>query len=303
MKFGFWNVRGWNCVTDTDNYELRHSYLSYMGFDVLGIAESHLVGNQILDIPGYTWLGLNRKLIHPRAKTGSGGVGILVKNTLLVKYKVSKLDTSLEGALWLHFKARNKASTSFKMCVCYLPPERSSRAVNAQDYYDELLKQVYQYQDGELFFLCGDFNSRIGAKLDFVEGVDDVSQRAFLDLKCNAHGDCLIEFLLSTNCCVMNGRGTKDDFTCISSHGSSVVDYCIVPYELSEMFTNLEVRSARSVLQEMAEVGVLDPSRTTPDHSLLTWQLQLSSTPNSHRPQQPQPPSRIKFNLNSVDTT
>ena len=44
---------------------------------------------------------------------------------------------------------------SFILCVCYLPPERSSRVVNVQDFYDELLQQLYVYQDSSPLIICG----------------------------------------------------------------------------------------------------------------------------------------------------
>jgi len=46
---------------------------------IVGIAETHLVNDSVINMDNYQWFGNNRKHIHIRAKTGSGGVGILVK--------------------------------------------------------------------------------------------------------------------------------------------------------------------------------------------------------------------------------
>lgn len=37
--------------------------------------------------------------------------------------------------------------------------------------------------------ICGDFNSRIGDMPDYIEGVDDVTDRNVVDYNKNAYGD------------------------------------------------------------------------------------------------------------------
>ena len=60
----------------------------------------------------------------------------------------------------------------------------------------------------------------------------------------------------------------KDAFTCMSSRGSSVVDYCIVPYENLSMIFKFRVVTMPESIDEMKLRGV--PLRV-PDHSLLLW--------------------------------
>ena len=47
----------------------------------------------------------------------------------------------------------------------------------------------------------------------------------------NRQGEDLMDFLGNTGMRVVNGRGGKDGFTCVSGMGSSLVDYCIVEVE------------------------------------------------------------------------
>ena len=101
MAFGFWNVHGWNTNFLSDNYQVRFKSIVAKDLDIIGIAETHLVGDIGMDIPGYHWFGQNRKTLHHRAKTGSGGVGFLIKTSVLDNFDVSELDTSCEGILWL----------------------------------------------------------------------------------------------------------------------------------------------------------------------------------------------------------
>ena len=40
---------------------------------------------------GYKWFGNNRKFIAKRAVRGSGGVGVLIKDTLIHNYQVAEI--------------------------------------------------------------------------------------------------------------------------------------------------------------------------------------------------------------------
>ena len=50
---------------------------------------------------GYKWFGFNRENIHINAKSSSGGVGFLIRNSILNVFDVSVLNKSFEGILWL----------------------------------------------------------------------------------------------------------------------------------------------------------------------------------------------------------
>ena len=74
------------------------------------------------------------------------------------------------------------------------------------EYFDSLLTKVYQYQSMGQYYICGDFNSRLGDLVDYIEGVDDVPPRDVLDFSKNAHGQYFCNFLIDSNCCILNGR-------------------------------------------------------------------------------------------------
>ena len=75
---------------------------------MLGLAETHLIGQAGININGYTWIGNNRKHLHVRARAGSGGVGVLVRNDVLLNYNVIKVNDSVDGILWIRFSERKK---------------------------------------------------------------------------------------------------------------------------------------------------------------------------------------------------
>ena len=52
---------------------------------------------------GFHWFGNNRKNIHVRARKGSGGVGVFVKNELLCTFSIEIIEQSLEGIIALKF--------------------------------------------------------------------------------------------------------------------------------------------------------------------------------------------------------
>ena len=142
-------------------------------------------------LDGYTWFGNNRKRIHVRARTGSGGVGFFIKDSVLQNFQVSVLDDTSEGILWLHLEHKHEGF-SLIPCVCYLPPENSSRSTDANIFFDTLLTDLYNYQNLGTVFICGDFNGRCGNLEDFISGVDNIEHRKVADFKTNLYGEILI---------------------------------------------------------------------------------------------------------------
>ena len=78
--------------------------MSFLNLDILGVIETHLKNEDSLKIDGYTWFGNNRKQLHINARCGSGGVGILIKNSLLMEYTCDVIDSTQDGILWVILK-------------------------------------------------------------------------------------------------------------------------------------------------------------------------------------------------------
>ena len=75
---------------------------------------------------------------------------------------------------WLEF-IHKTVDISFKTCVCYLPPSNSTRGVDFEEFFNNLVTQVAEYQsDTQPFIICGDFNARCADIPDHIEGVDDL---------------------------------------------------------------------------------------------------------------------------------
>ena len=161
MTAGFWNTRGWSVNKNSDNYILRSSCLNVADLKkIIGLAETQLVGNEQIDFDGYHWFGKNRQSLHLKAKVGSGGVGFLIRDDIMNSFNVTVLDDTYEGILWLKLQRIDNEGDCFCICVCYLPPENSTRAINVNEFFDTLITQIYSYQNNTIQFICGDLNSR-----------------------------------------------------------------------------------------------------------------------------------------------
>ena len=272
---GFWNAMGWAQGRETDSYILRKELVTYLDLDIIGIAETHLMNEKLLEIDGYTWFGNNRKNIHIKAKKGSGGVGFLIRNDLSRQFNIMIEDDSVEGILWLKFVSKSN-NTELHTCVCYLPPIDSTRNVDANEFFDNLICQMHEYCKNATFYICGDFNARCSNFQDFIEGVDNIQDRNVVDFSSNKFGELLCDFLIDSNCCMLNGRNIiSNDYTCIKSQGTSVVDYCLVAHEDIVKFTDFSVRKITDLMNEIDIIDSIEPGTSIPDHSFLTWKYEI----------------------------
>ena len=274
MRLGCWNVGGW-ALKDSDNKHFRERTMIYSDCDIFCVVETFLKNNETIVIPGYTYYSHNRTNIHKKAKRGSGGVGIFIRNELLKLFSVSILDDTVEDILWIKLSSLvNVRSDDIVLCVAYLPPSDSVRNNDPEAFYCSLVEQVYAYQNEGRLFICGDLNSRVGDESDYIEGVDEVRPRDILDFTCNSNGDLLINFLVDCGLCMLNGRIGVNEYTHVSHRGKSVVDYVLVPYEQLLRIDSFEIRLVTDIVNELNMQG----NRKVPDHSLLVWTFSLSDT-------------------------
>ncbi len=97
-----------------------------------------------------------------------------------------------------------------------------------------LIAQMYLLNNSDYIYLCGDYNGRIGNMTDVVHAIDFLPERKPLDPIVHGHGESLIELMQDAKLCVLNGclNPENDNYTCISTCGSSVVDYIITPHHV-----------------------------------------------------------------------
>ena len=199
---------------------------------------------------------------------------MFIKMSFLNKFRYCILDDTYDDILWVKFW---NADSSFCVCVCYLPPDGSTRTNDAEEFYRILTEQVYQYQNIGNIHICGDFNSRCGEGSDYIEGVDDVIERDIIDSISNHYGDLLLNFLIDCNFCMLNGRVKgKNEFTHVSHRGRSVVDYVLIPHEQIINIKSMNV----CLMTETVEKFSLNGCTKIPDHSVLSWEMELPKYDN-----------------------
>lgn len=239
-----------------------------LNYDIFTVCETFLRESSTPFQEGFKWIGNNRKNIHVKAKRGSGGVGIFIKNEFLENHKVQIIDDKYDDILWI--KVQLNKERDLYLCVCYLPPENTTRIIDSEEFFNRLMESVYTYQNQGNICIVGDFNARLGDTADYIEGADNISPRVNIDDGDNKHGNQLVNFLIDTNMCVLNGRLGTDNFTHISHRGRSVVDYVLVPHEQLQFYTDFNVKTMSDTMDELNLRGY----DCVPDHSILHWTIQ-----------------------------
>ena len=128
--------------------------------------------------------------------------------------------------------------------LCYLAPEASPYGRDAGAFFDHLESTVHNLlTEYDHLFNCGDFNARVGLLHDCITDVDIVlPDRKVIDDVINAHDGSFIDFLISNEMGILNGRlnDVKNNYTCIA-RGRSVVNYIICPHDQLKSCSDFQV--------------------------------------------------------------
>ena len=79
-------------MKDNENKFFREQTVIKSNCDEFCFVETILKNKAVPKVEGYTFICLNRGHLHKKAKRGSGGVGLFVRNTLLNIFNVTVLD-------------------------------------------------------------------------------------------------------------------------------------------------------------------------------------------------------------------
>ncbi|WAR10114.1 hypothetical protein MAR_035190, partial [Mya arenaria] len=143
---------------------------------------THLKNDEILNVEGYTWIGHNRTNLHRRTPKGSGGIGVLIRNTFLNAFTVNKLNDEHEGILWISL---------------------TNKITKERLRIETPLSQVKEYQRDSLVSIVGDFNIRVGNNDDYIAGVDCIPERDIIDYHISPYCDAFLDFLLIVDYCLV----------------------------------------------------------------------------------------------------
>ena len=243
-----------------------------LNLDIICLIETHLKPNDNLHIDGFQSF-VNNRQVSARARRGSGGVAILVKDSIFKLYTINVIDKSHDGILGLEFKHKVLQKT-IVIFSCYLPPEGSPWADTTR-FYGHLISQHYLNIYADILLFAGDFNARIGNKLDYIDLIDNIPKRNHIDNTINSYCDSFVEFLKDSKLCLINGRITPevDNFTCLKTNGQSVVDYLITQHNVISKFQQCKVISVNDVINQFNLYNLISDQCKPPDHSIVYTEL------------------------------
>ena len=224
---------------------------------------------------------------NPKARRPSGGLCVMIRNSLRSNKKVGKgikFVRENEYSIWMMIdKKYFNIKEDIFLGELYIPNSTYYKSEGHKDPFLELEKDISHFTSLGNIVLMGDFNARTGIKPDFCDpqipvlpNVDNASgsrvistleqigrvNRNSEDLTVNKFGVTLLNLCIKSDLRILNGRSIGDlrgAYTSYQYNGKSVVDYILVSEDLLTHADNLHV----------SEPGHLS------DHSFLTTTLNI----------------------------
>ena len=111
--------------------------------------------DQIPRAKNYTFVTKNREEIHKRAKVGSRGVGILIKDSILNYFQVYEIVEQYDSVLCVVLKHKVK---NYKLGIVagYLPPENTKYGCDPDKFFEIQTQLAYMYSDCDDLVFGGD---------------------------------------------------------------------------------------------------------------------------------------------------
>ena len=229
-------------------------------FDIVSLVETHLDDNvDVSDL--FTSFELFTRPAIKLSVQGrrSGGVMVLVKKKLC--HLVEEVNMNYCNVVVLRLnKQLFESHRDIFYIATYIPP-MGSPFYNLNDSYsylddlDNCIEDLYE-QENLSVLICGDLNARtsncqVTCDLDnqndnelYDKSCIFVNNRISLDEEINAFGKLLLEMCWCHDMFIVNGNPQYDtlgQYTYLSSHGHSVVDYFISSSDLSFLVQELKV--------------------------------------------------------------
>ena len=265
---------GFLSISKPYNTIFKKTVIGNLYADFWIISETHCRQNEIIELDFYTVYQFNRES-NGNNRRGSGGLAIAVNNSVLETHTVIGIFKGIDGQLGL--KLQNKLNEFLVGIVgLYLSPDSYIYGQDPEHFFNEASVIWDDLSDCDLVVGSGDLNSRTKEMLDYLPEIDgNLPPRENPDPKKNSHGNHFITFLKDNRSIILNGRITPqyNNFTFVSTRGSSVPDYMFCPLDHYLYCTEMKTLLVRDVVNSLA----IPPPQTMPDHSILTGTFITSS--------------------------
>ena len=202
-------------------------------------------------------------MAFPRSKGKGGGLILMFKKYLKEKIKVLKV--VCDTAIWVQIRGELFNLEYDVFCLFTYVPHENNVFYNTYDVemFNLIEQDVAQYSTQGSVMAMGDWNSRVGLNLDFIEnddinndvrnilnGVFDYDNDSIMharnseDTCTNSFGRKLIRLCKATGLRLCNGRISGDEhgkITFFNHLGTSVIDYALTDSKLLEHVKNFRV--------------------------------------------------------------
>jgi exonuclease III len=233
-----WNVHG----LSKEKQQSADFVNTIANSDICFLYESWTNSNSNILLNGYNSHNFYRKFKNRKARRNSGGIILLYKDHLKDGIKIVK--NHHDTIIWIKLDhIFFNIVEDVYLCGAYIWGEESpaNNFVNI-DLFDTIEQDISVFNSLGCVVLCGDLNSRVGNKCDFIpydcinNAFDDPDYdpdctpvRASVDNVQNSHGTKLIDLCKSTSLRIVNGRiFNTSNYTFCSNNGCSVIDYLLM---------------------------------------------------------------------------
>ena len=262
-RIATWNIRGLSTST-TDVCALKVEAIAEaadeQNLQVLALTETWIRNDdedrmvtEQMRAKGWRWIGRHRK-IDRKAKRGSGGVGIMVKQDKAAEEAdrvVRIIGQDEEDILWVQAKI---AGRRIRIGVFYLAPQgtTSGRGNRADKFLLGLTENQIEMNRNTI--LLGDFNARVGQGVQNLldDGEDWNVSYESIDEVISTRGKRMLQVCQELNMVIATGtRGKASRFTCETTNGASIVDHICMSRDVWSITRSVGV--VESLLAEVVD--------------------------------------------------
>lgn len=253
-----WNIN--DRIGDNHNKFDDPEFMKHLDSNIICLQET----KSAVKVDNYTVYNNNR----PDSR--SGGVAIMFHNN--IKPGICNVSTSHHDIACIVLdKNYFSLPCNLYIITVYMSPPFSSYSKRIQNYNVDLFSYLNELtmtcmNQGEVI-ICGDFNARIGHKLDYIPDFFSSSEHAGVisdyndlidhnqhernthDVSLNSLSQSLLDFVIGNKLSIANGRTLGDafgNFTCYKWNGQSVVDYFICSNQIRSSQTTMLVKPLTS---------------------------------------------------------